>query len=54
MNDKTTKKKFDFIREHTDKAVVDRIQIELYLFIYKLLREEIDKHDPNPQDRNAS
>ena len=38
-----------FIREKRDKEVIDRIQMEFYLFVYKLLQPEMDKINPPSQ-----
>lgn len=44
-----TKKSKGFIREHADKEVLDRVQIELYIFMLKLLKEEMDESSPTNQ-----
>lgn len=43
------KTKYNFIREHADKEVLDKVQIEFYIFILKLLEEK-----PNLTDQTSS
>ena len=49
---KTDNKKWKFVRQHATKEALDRTQIELYIFIYKLLREELD--EASRKDRTSS
>lgn len=39
------RKSSSFIREHADKEVIDRVQIELYIFLLKLLKDELPAVD---------
>lgn len=41
--------KYNFIREHADKEVLDKVQIEFYIFILKLLEKK-----PNLTDQTSS
>lgn len=49
---KKTNKKWDFIRDHANKEVLDMVQIELYIFIQKLLNDEIE--EISQKDRTSS
>lgn len=45
-------KKYEFIRDHASKEALDKIQIELYIFIQKLLINEIN--EISQKDRTSS
>jgi len=41
-----------FIRDHANKAVMDSIQIEMFIFICCLLKDELEK--TNQKDQTSS
>jgi len=43
MKDKANNKRWEFIRDHANEEVLDKAQIELYIFIQKLLNDKIDE-----------